>query len=420
SFPNVDLYSTPAEKREPWFIASIPFIKGLVDEDKNVFPDDCVGVSKDNVVDRQHQLGYENERVNETLVEKNDMLLLEEGDGVLDSEGGGRNHESGNVEQPANHKSDNVKQPANHESDNVKQPTNHESDNVKQPANHESDNVNQPANVSIPELFVEVHDLRQEVALIKVDDQRIANSTCSRPDMDNTEIAYDGMSTDKAYGKNEHTYSQANTSTLDVLIKAFDYSNDHPEIDVLGDVNDVDRSVPNMNHHATPEPVHVYDYLNVLNDEETVPNISLDDMKLQHEENNMTVKDRPVEHQPVDELIDGQKDKTTLLQEHVKDQIKKPKYVNVVKDDYKPPLSSVFARGKSKTKKCGNIETTKMWSINELMTIQEFIENLPRPHDCERDKVTVPDDISKYLEMKELQEYQFLWAFRDISVGRIF
>ncbi|GJS19940.1 hypothetical protein Tco_0448572 [Tanacetum coccineum] len=32
SVPNVDLYSTPAEMREPWFIASISFINGLVDE----------------------------------------------------------------------------------------------------------------------------------------------------------------------------------------------------------------------------------------------------------------------------------------------------------------------------------------------------------------------------------------------------
>nr|GEU95156.1 hypothetical protein [Tanacetum cinerariifolium] len=328
SIHNVDLYSTPAEKREPWFIASIPFINGLVDEDKNV--------SNDNAVDGQHQLGYENERVNETLVEKNDVLLLEEEDGVLDSEGGGRNHES-----------DNVKQPANHESDNLKQAANHESDNVKHPENHESDNVKQPGNVSTAELFAEVRALRKEVALIKVDDQRIANvetllkenlqnyfatektkpdmisnhtgvdqgfggsandpmSTCSCPDMDSAEVAYDGMSIDKADGKNEHTYSQADTSTLDVLIKAFDSSNDHPEIDVLGDVNDVDRSVPNKNHHTTPEPVHVYDfendYINVLNDEEMVPDISLDDIKLQHKEDNLTVKERPVEHLLVGEL----------------------------------------------------------------------------------------------------------------------
>ncbi|GKA84832.1 hypothetical protein Tco_0806486 [Tanacetum coccineum] len=86
SVPNVDLYSTPAEMREPWFIASISFINELVDEERNMFLDDCVGVLKDNGVDGQHQLGYDTERVNETLVEKNDRLLLEEGDGVLDSE----------------------------------------------------------------------------------------------------------------------------------------------------------------------------------------------------------------------------------------------------------------------------------------------------------------------------------------------
>ncbi|GJR24951.1 phospholipase-like protein [Tanacetum coccineum] len=326
SIRNVDLYSTPAEQREPWFIASIPFINGLVDEDRNVFIDDCVGVSKDNDVDGQHQLGYENERVNETLVEKNDRLLLEEGDGVLDSKRGGRNHES--------------------------------------------DNVKQPKNVSIAELFAEVRALRQEVALIKTKPDMISNhskdiqnycvpdvtsnhtSVDQGLNVDNAKFACDGMSIDKADRKNEYTYSQANTSTLDILIKAFDYSNDHPEIDVLRDANDVHRSVPNLNHHATPEPVHVYDfaddYMNVLNDEETVANYSLDDMKLQDEEDNLTVKEILVEHQPVDELIN-------------------PKYVNVVKDDYKPPLASVFTCAKSKTKKCGIRKNYVLRSVEERM-----------------------------------------------------
>ncbi|GJS04491.1 hypothetical protein Tco_0320999 [Tanacetum coccineum] len=218
------------------------------------------------------------------------------------------------------------------------------------------------------------------------------------------------------------------------------------------------------------------DYMNVLNDDELVPNYSLDDMKFQDEEDNLTVKERPVEHQPVDEFIDVQKDKTTLLQENVKDQSNKPKYVNVVKDDYKPPLASAFACAKSKTKKCGirknyvltsvkerkkklamaldspfgqqgtttptlpktrsmsSIGDTivapdfeeevsgqpKMRSLNELMTIQEFVENLSRPHDCERDKVTVPDDISEYLQMQKAPEYRFPLGFWDIAVGRIF
>ncbi|GKA84275.1 phospholipase-like protein [Tanacetum coccineum] len=211
--PNVGLYSPLAYMREPWFIASIPFINGLVDEDRNIFLKDYVGVSKDNVVDGATPI-----------------------------------------------------------------------------RNPKSDNVKQSANVSIAKLFAEVRTLRQEVALIKVDDERIANverlfkeklqndcatqktkpdmipnhfediqncsvpdvtsnhtvvdqglggssndpmSTCSRPDMDNVEVACDGMSIDKADGKNKYTYSQVSTSTLDILIKAFDYSNYHPKINVL-------------------------------------------------------------------------------------------------------------------------------------------------------------------------------------------
>ncbi|GJZ66114.1 hypothetical protein Tco_0622810 [Tanacetum coccineum] len=65
-------------------------------------------------------------------------------------------------------------------------------------------------------------------------------------------------------------------------------------------------------------------------------------------------------------------------------------------------------------------EQPKMRSPNELMTIQEFVKNLSRLHDCERDKVTVPDDISEYLKMQEPPEYRFPWGFWDIIVGRIF
>ncbi|GJT43398.1 hypothetical protein Tco_0952113 [Tanacetum coccineum] len=175
------------------------------------------------------------------------------------------------------------------------------------------------------------------------------------------------------------------------------------------------------NQHPTAEPLpvddFVDDYMFVLNDEEMMPNYSLDDMKFQHEEDNLIVKERP-------------------------DQSNKPKYVNVVIDDYKPPLETVFACVKSKKKKCG-IRTNyvlrsvkerkkrlamaldlpfgqqgtttpvpqtirsmsfigdtivapefeeeisgqpKIWSINELMTMQEFVENLSRQDGCERDK----------------------------------
>nr|GEU31408.1 hypothetical protein [Tanacetum cinerariifolium] len=284
----------------------------LVDEDMHVFGDDSLGVLKGNAVDGKHQLGYENEKESETLVENNDQLLLEDGDGVLDSEGG-------------------------------------------------------------------VHALRKEVIAIKVDDERIANlerllkenlqnyfatektkpnmipndfddipncsvlyvtsnytgvdqglggstndpmSTCSQPDMHNAEVTYDGMSIDKPDRKNKYTYSQGIPVTLDVLIQACAYSNKNPELYVFQHDNYVDRSVPKLNQHPTAEPLLVdyftNDYMSVLNDEEMMQNYSLDDMKFQHEEDNLTVKETPVEHQPIDELIDGQKDTTSLLQENIK------------------------------------------------------------------------------------------------------
>ncbi|GKA86748.1 hypothetical protein Tco_0808459 [Tanacetum coccineum] len=72
--------------------------------------------------------------------------------------------------------------------------------------------------------------------------------------------------------------------------------------------------------HPTAEPLTADefrdDYMSVLNDEEVIPNVSLDDMKFQHEEENLSVKDTPLEPQPVDELIDAQKDTTNLLPEN--------------------------------------------------------------------------------------------------------
>ncbi|GJR42530.1 hypothetical protein Tco_1310633 [Tanacetum coccineum] len=196
-------------------------------------------------------------------------------------------------------------------------------------------------------------------------------STCSLTDMDNGEVACDGMVIDKAYGKNEYTYSQRALSTLDVLIKALDYANDNPGIDVLQHDNDVDHSVAKLNQHPTAdihvEPVHVYDfaddYMSVLNDEEHEEEhdakYSLVEMNLIDEEEKLIVKD-PTVKQHVDAFIDEHEDKTTVLQENVKassfcdlHESNKSQYFNVVKDDYKPCLASVFSNVKPKRKKCG-------------------------------------------------------------------
>ncbi|GKD91092.1 hypothetical protein Tco_1366599, partial [Tanacetum coccineum] len=67
----------------------------------------------------------------------------------------------------------------------------------------------------------------------------------------------------------------------------------------------VDCSVAKLNDHPTadigvkPVPVDEFtdDFMDVLNDEESIPNYSLDDMKLQDEEEKLISTPAPVNHQ---------------------------------------------------------------------------------------------------------------------------
>ncbi|GJU91226.1 hypothetical protein Tco_1303649, partial [Tanacetum coccineum] len=100
-------------------------------------------------------------------------------------------------------------------------------------------------------------------------------------------LACDGMGIDKADGNNDYTYSQREPSTLDVLVQGFDSQKNHPGIDVLQHDTHVDCSVAKLNDHPTtdigvkavPVDEFVDDYMDVLYDEECIPDYSLDDMK---------------------------------------------------------------------------------------------------------------------------------------------
>nr|GEU47620.1 phospholipase-like protein [Tanacetum cinerariifolium] len=134
SIPIVNLDPTPAEKIQAWFDLSIPYFNGIVDEDGKGCGDDCVLVSKDNFVDEDCNVCEDtsaglskDEIVNDKLVDgdcnvwddafaglskdnvvneksvgNNDQLLLEDGDGLFDSEAGCRNSEEDNENQPTN------------------------------------------------------------------------------------------------------------------------------------------------------------------------------------------------------------------------------------------------------------------------------------------------------------------------------
>nr|GEX98513.1 phospholipase-like protein [Tanacetum cinerariifolium] len=298
SIPIVNLDPTPAEKIQAWFDSSIPFFNGIVDEDGKGCGDDSILALKDNSVDEDCNVCEDasaglskDEIVNDKLVDEdcnlyedasaglskdnvvneksfgnNDELLLEDGDGLFDSEADCRN--SGAANDPM--------------------------------------------------------------------------SICSRTDMHNVEIGCDGMAIDKPDQKNDYNCSQPIPASMDALIQAYAYAADHPKLDVLRHEAHVDRLGPKINQHPTLEPLT-----------EMIPNVSLDDMKFQHEEENFPFKDTPLEHHPIDELINAQKDTTNLLPENVKDEINKSKYVNVVKADYKPPLETVFVANIKSKKKYG-------------------------------------------------------------------
>ncbi|GJX01629.1 hypothetical protein Tco_0185542 [Tanacetum coccineum] len=274
---------------------------------------------------------------------------------------------------------------------------------------------------SVPDLNSNQTDMDQELGGAAND----LMSICSRPDMHNAEVSCDRMAIDKPDQMNDYKCSQPIPSSVDALIQACAYAGDHPKLDVLQHEAHVDRSGPKINQHPTVEALTAIefrdDYMSVLN-EEIIPNVSLDDMKFQHEEENFPVKDTPLEPQPVDELIDAQKDTTNLLPENVKDEINKSKYVNVVKANYKPPLETVFAANiKSKKKKCGLQKNYVLRSIQERKKRLAMALELSGRMDCNKGKCKLYlDEISEFLKMQDPPEYWFPLGFRDLTVDRLF
>ncbi|GJT51681.1 hypothetical protein Tco_0977838 [Tanacetum coccineum] len=256
SNPNLELYATPVEKTG-WFIASIQFINGLIDEDLNVSQDDGVGVVSGNCVDLQHNYvsavsvlsANSHEGLNETRVGNNDMLILEVGDNFFNSEGGVKNPESNKDKQP-----------------------------------------------TLADVLDEVRALRKEVALVKFDDARIAKlerllndnfmfhndssngnhnavnqglsglanhpmSTCSRPDIDNAEVSGHVIGIHKADGRMIAQTVIKMVLTKDYLVRLMipwfstSFGLDILDGEVVGALIGIHKAdwkndIPNVNHNA--------------------------------------------------------------------------------------------------------------------------------------------------------------------------
>ncbi|GJR82114.1 phospholipase-like protein [Tanacetum coccineum] len=65
-------------------------------------------------------------------------------------------------------------------------------------------------------------------------------------------------------------------------------------------------------------------------------------------------------------------------------------------------------------------EQLRIRSMNDIMTHEHFVENLSRPDDYKSDKVTVLEHMCEFITNKDLPEYRFPWGKRDIVIGRSF
>ncbi|GJS67096.1 phospholipase-like protein [Tanacetum coccineum] len=192
SNPNLELYATLVEKQTGWFIASIQFIKGLVDEDLNVTQDDGVGVVSGNC--------------GETV--------------FFNSEGGATNPESNKDKQPT--------------LANVL-------DEVR--ALRKEVALVKFEDARISKLEGLLHDISRNGNHNAVNQglSGLANhpmSTCSRPDIDNAEVVGHVNGIHKADGKNDSPNSNQNGVNKGLSCSAND---------PLADGN---NDSPNVNHNA--------------------------------------------------------------------------------------------------------------------------------------------------------------------------
>ncbi|GJS45360.1 phospholipase-like protein [Tanacetum coccineum] len=269
--------------------------------------------------------------------------------------------------------------------------------------------INPESNKDKPPTLVDVLDevraLRKEVAL----------STCSRPDIDNGEVPSHVIGIHKADGKNDSPNEfQSTCSSLDM---------DNGEVAVAGmDFTSMDGRMKSSNAMIT---------LDVL------IQVAYDGMGIDKEDGNNDYTDSQRETSTLDVLANlivypssniGVK---AFLKEEEVWYRKKPLVLRSVKDRKKRlamSMDSSFGQQATTTpslpkKYPGDVvlgRSLNVDPINELMTLEVFVEQLSRPHNCIRDKVTLPDGFSDFIKMQDPPEYRFPWGYRDIVVDREF
>ncbi|GJY63053.1 hypothetical protein Tco_0464513 [Tanacetum coccineum] len=389
SNPNVALISSPEEMKQAWFMASVEFIKGLADQDGKFIQDDearvnCIehnnGMCGDTEVgkflqDKEARVnGIEHhngmcgdtedgnfvEGIDETICPKSNQMSVEEGDGVLDSEGDGVHLSQTN-------------------------------DVIQQAVNLStmSSTIPQAISPAVAEFF-------SEFDALKKGSEDMPNFCSNHNDTSNH---IGGLSTEaKPLSSSSNLGNEKDVSHLDDLIE-IDGEN------VKDGYNDdciLRTRKPNDAYDVFEVDNYEDDYMFMLNNEEK-PGI--------------------FEQQP-----NASKEKTIVFEEIVgvkveeKPGLGRGKFFAMA---LKPPFGQQSAttpvpkKRKSRIMKQEVIVSPfdledisgqpRIWSINDIMTHEHFVENLSRPDDCKSDKVTVPEHMCR----------SFLLSLSCLNTGKV-
>ncbi|GKC17545.1 hypothetical protein Tco_1014327 [Tanacetum coccineum] len=151
------------------------------------------------------------------------------------------------------------------------------------------------------------------------------------------------------------------------------------------------------------------DFMDVLNDEESLPKVSLDDMNVDEQEEKLIEPVKVIYY-----LLGFTRMSTKERKKRMAMALESP-------FGQQPPTTPVPPKRISRSVNCDFIlpldfEEPKMRSINEILTIEVFVETAK----LQKEKVSLPDGLAEYLQMKEPSNYQFPWGYQDIHVDREF
>ncbi|GJU76953.1 phospholipase-like protein [Tanacetum coccineum] len=437
SNPNVALISCPEEMRQAWFIASVDYIKGLADQDGNVFQDDearvnCIEHNNGMCGDTKVGKFVQDEEARVNGIEHHNGVCgdTEVGKFVQDEEArvNGIEHHNGmcgdtEVGKFVQDKEARVNGIEHHNGMCVDTEDGNFAEGIDETICPKSNQMSVEKGDGVLDSEGDGVHLSQTNDVIK---QAVNLSTMSST----SPQAINPVSEDMPNFCSNHNDTSNHIGGLSTEAKHPSSSSSHPGNDKdashLDDLMEIDGE--NVKDGYTNSQDHLHLLIKALESKTENPTL---DVVLEQEPDKFAVKQGILEQQS-----NAPKGKTTVFEDTVGVKVnEKPGLEEVGYGSQTTIWSTISYNSSSKKKKSRimKIEVIvppfdledfsgqpQIRSINHIMTHEPFVENMSRTDDCKSDKVTVPEHMCEFITNKALLEYQYPWGKRDIVISRSF